>query len=186
MNGKYRKGIVMKGVLLLLLGLFLSCTGFGQGADTLVYAPEYKLTWEDFQGKPAYADRSKGAEITVTINLKVKKVSFWTGKPTYDAYAIAFKDKSWVKKQYKDAYTLAHEQLHFDIAHLYAETLEMQLNNLKNSAGENARIEDLLRESTNAMIAYQALYDRETQGGNNVARQKEWAHKIRQDLKLIN
>lgn len=176
----------MKGLMLVLLGLLLSLSGFGQGKDTLVYASGNKLTWEDFQGKPAYADRSKGAEITVTINLKVKKVSFWTGKPTYDAYAIAFKDKSWVKKQYRDAYTLAHEQLHFDIAHIYAETLEMQLNNLKNSGGKKARIEDLLRESTNAMIAYQALYDRETQGGNNVARQKQWALKIKEDLRLIN
>ena len=91
-----------------------------------------------------------------------------------------------MKNQYRDAYTLAHEQLHFDIAHIFAETLELQLNNLKNSGGEKANIDELLRESTNAMIAYQALYDKETQGGNNVARQKEWANKIREDLKLID
>ncbi|MGV3503533.1 MAG: DUF922 domain-containing protein [Adhaeribacter sp.] len=176
----------MKVLILLLFGLMFSLKGFGQEGDTLVYASRNKLTWEDFRGKPAYADRSKGAEITVTINLKVKKVSFWSGKPTYDAYAIAFKDKSWVKSPYKDAYTLAHEQLHFDIAHIYAETLELQLNNLKNGRGEKASIDELLRESTNAMIAYQALYDKETQGGNNVAKQKEWARKIKEDLKLIN
>lgn len=176
----------MKSMILLLFGMMFSLNTFAQEGDTLVYASRDKLTWEDFRGKPAYADRSKGAEITVTINLKVKKVSFWSGKPTYDAYAIAFKDQSWVKNQYKDAYTLAHEQLHFDIAHIFAETLELQLNNLKNSGGEKANIDELLRESTNAMIAYQALYDKETQGGNNVARQKEWANKIREDLKLID
>ena len=72
----------MKGVFLLLFGLMFSLNGLAQEGDTLVYASRDKLTWEDFQGKPAYADRSKGAEITVTINLKVKKVSFWSGKPT--------------------------------------------------------------------------------------------------------
>jgi hypothetical protein len=176
----------MKGILLILLGIALSLPALCRESDTLVYDSDRKLAWGDFKGKPAVTDRSKGAQITVTINLKVKKVSFWTGKPTYDVYAIAFKDQSWVKGPYKDAYTLAHEQLHFDIAHIYAETLELEVNNLKKTAGKPVQVEELLRRSTKAMGAYQALYDQETRGGNNIARQKEWALRIKKDLEIIN
>ena len=176
----------MKFFFLLLSGLMLSLSGMCQVTDTLIYDSNRKLTWGDFQGKPRPSDRSKGAQITVTINLKVKKVSFWTGKAKYDAYAMAFTDKSWVKNEYKDDYTLAHEQLHFDIAHIYAETLELELNNLKTSSGQKVQVADALRKSTKSMTEYQALYDRETRGGNNVARQKEWAKKIEEDLKIIN
>jgi hypothetical protein len=176
----------MKSLLLFFSGLLLSLSGVCRGNDTLVYDSGRKLTWADFSGRPTAADRAKGAQITVTINLKVRNVSFWTGKTTYDAYAIAFKDKSWVKKEYRDAYSLTHEQLHFDIAHIYAETLELQLNSMKKSGGLKDQVEELLNASTKSMIAYQELYDRETRGGNNVAKQKEWAAKIEADLAIIN
>ena len=174
----------MKGFLLLLFSLLLAAPGFCQTGDTLVYTSGKKLTWEDFKGKPAFTEKHKGAQITVTINLKVKKVSFWSGRVTYDAYAIAFREESWVKGEYRDAYTLAHEQLHFDIAHLYAETLELELNNLDKS--EDRKVEDLLKKYNREMIAYQELYDRETRGGNNMAKQKQWASMVKEDLKLIN
>jgi hypothetical protein len=174
----------MKGFLLLLFGLLLATSGFCQVSDTLVYTSDRKLTWEDFKGKPKFTEKNKGAQITVTINLKVKKVSFWSGRVTYDAYALAFKNESWVKDEYKDAYTLAHEQLHFDIAHIYAETLELEINNLNKDEGR--KVEDIVKKCTREMIAYQEVYDRETHGGNNIGKQKQWATMIKKDLNLIN
>jgi Bacterial protein of unknown function (DUF922) len=176
----------MKRLFLFLFSWSVILTAFCQGTDTMVYDPGRKLTWKDFKGNPAYSDRSKGAQIMVSINLKVKKVSFWTGKPTYDAFAIAFQDQSWVKKAYKDDYTLAHEQLHFDIAHIYAETLEIELNSLMKQGGRPEEVENMLRKSTRAMRDYQALYDQETRGGNNRAKQKEWANRVQTDLQIIN
>ncbi|GEO05701.1 hypothetical protein AAE02nite_33650 [Adhaeribacter aerolatus] len=176
----------MRSCLLVVFGLFLSLRGLGQQRDTLIYSMERKLTWADFKGKPKPADRHNGAQITVTINLQVKKVNFWTGKARYDAVAVAFTDASWVKAAYKEAYTLAHEQLHFDIAHLYAETLELELNSLDRTARQKEQVENRLQQYIKDMTAYQELYDQETSGGNNIARQKEWAAKIKKDVSIIN
>jgi len=176
----------MKDFFLILCGLIISFSALCQANDTLIYNSERKLTWSDFKGKPKLSDKTKGAQITVTINLKVKKISFWNGRATYDAFALAFTDASWVKPAYKDAYTLAHEQLHFDIAHIYAETLEIEINRLKKSGRQKDQVENILREHTQAMREYQALYDQETHGGNDIAKQKEWARKIGNDLKIFN
>ena len=176
----------MKELFLVFCGLIISFSALCQANDTLIYNPERKLTWADFKGKPKFYDKSNGAQITVTINLKVTKVNFWNGRPTYDAFALAFTSDSWVKPAYKDDYTLAHEQLHFDIAHIYAETLEIEINRLKKSGGQKDQVENILREHTKAMREYQVLYDRETRGGNDIAKQKEWARKIENDLKIFN
>ncbi|MFD2245891.1 DUF922 domain-containing protein [Pontibacter ruber] len=176
----------MKGILLLLFCLIVSTSGFCHVSDTLIYSPQRKLSWQDFKGTPNFSDRSKGAQIAVTINLRVKKVNFWTGKITYDAFAMAFRNELWVKDSYKDAYTLAHEQLHFDIAHIYAETLELELNTMKEPEEQKAKAEEMLIQVNKAMNDYQAFYDRETRGGNNIARQKEWATKIKKDLEVFN
>lgn len=175
----------MKRILLIFFAFFWSTTGFSLSDDTLVYRSNRKLKWEDFKGRPKASDGAKGAEITVTINLKVDKVSFWTGKAKYDVYAVALKERSWVKTAYKDEYTLAHEQLHFDIAHLYAETLEAEINNLAKQDVKKDRVEELHQKYLKEMGIYQRLYDQETSGGNNLVKQKEWANKIKEDLKFL-
>ncbi|WP_026464350.1 DUF922 domain-containing protein [Adhaeribacter aquaticus] len=174
----------MKVWYLIFLGMVLSLSGYSQKSDTLVYNPEKKLTWDDFKGKPNYSRSEAGAQIIVSINLRVKKVSFWSGKTTYDVYAIAFRNQSWVKPGYKDAYTLAHEQVHFDIAHIFAETLELQLNSL-GADEQKEKVEELLQKNSREMGQYQVLYDRETNGGNNKTKQKQWAEKIAADLKIL-
>ena len=177
----------MKRYFLILLGLILSLNTFAQSFNTLAYEPGKKLTWQDFKGRPKASDAHKGAEITVSIFLKVKETSFWSGGVTYDAYAVAFKDESWVRPAYKDDYSLKHEQLHFDIAHLYAETLEIELNSLdKKALKQKDQVEKMLQEKIALMQAHQDRYDRETAGGNNYAKQKKWASKIEKAISILH
>ena len=177
----------MKGLFLLISGLMISFSGMAQEYNVLAYEPGKKLTWQDFQGRPHASDAHKGAEITVTIFLKLRETSFWSGGTSYDAYAVAFKNESWVKPGYKDDYTLKHEQIHFDIAHLYAEMLEIEINNLdKKTIRQKDQVEKMLNEKLAQMQAHQNRYDRETYGGNNYAKQKKWSNKIAKALKIIN
>ena len=177
----------MKRLILLFSGLMMAFTGLAQEYNTLAYEQGRKLTWQDFKGKPKPSDMHKGAEITVSIFLKIRDTSFWSGKITYDAYAVAFKDESWVKPAYKDDYSLKHEQLHFDIAHLYAETLEVELNSLDSKTSKDqAAVEKMLKNQLAEMSKFQDRYDRETQGGNNYAKQKKWATKIEKAISIIN
>lgn len=177
----------MKRAFLILFALLLSLSGFAQDYNTIAYEPGRKLTWQDFQGKPKHSDAHKGAEITVSIFLKIKDTSFWSGRITYDAYAVAFKDESWARPAYKEAYTLGHEQLHFDIAHLYAEMLEVKLNSLDaKTTKDKAEIERILKEHLADMQKFQDKYDRETRGGNNYKQQKRWENKIAKAITIIS
>ncbi|MBC5774812.1 DUF922 domain-containing protein [Pontibacter sp. KCTC 32443] len=177
----------MKRLILLFFGLVLSWSGFAQKYNTLAYEPGKKLTWQDFKGRPKPTDIHKGAEITVSIFLNVRETSFWSGRVTYDAYAVAFKDESWVRPAYRDDYSLKHEQLHFDIAHLYAETLEIKLNSLDSKTSKDqAEVEKILKNHLAEMRTFQDRYDRETHGGNNYAKQKKWANKIEKAIRILH
>ncbi|HEY4650273.1 MAG TPA: DUF922 domain-containing protein [Pontibacter sp.] len=177
----------MKRTFLIFLGLLFWLQGIAQDYNVLAYEPGKLLTWQDFQGKAKPSDMHKGAEITVSIFLKIKDTSFWSGKITYDAYAVAFKDESWVRPAYKDAYSLQHEQLHFDIAHLYAETLEIELNSLDSKTSKDkAEVEKILTKHLAEMRKFQDKYDRETNGGNNYRQQKRWANKISKAIAIMN
>lgn len=177
----------MKRLILLFSGLMMAFTVLAQEYNTLAYEKGKQLTWQDFKGKPKPSDMHKGAEITVSIFLKIRDTSFWSGRITYDAYAVAFKDESWVKPAYKDDYSLKHEQLHFDIAHLYAETLEIELNSLDSKTSKDqAAVEKMLKNQLAEMIKFQDRYDYETKGGNNYAKQKKWATKIEKAISIIN
>ncbi len=184
-RSKYK--LFMRGLFLLLAGLLLSWGSMAQTFDVLAYEPGKRLNWQDFKGRPSYTDRHKGAEITVSIFLKMRPTSFWSGAITYDAYAVAFRDDSWVRADYRDDYTLKHEQLHFDIAHLYAESLEIELNSLdKKEIRKPGMVEALLTKHIQLMQEYQDYYDRDTHGGNYARKQREWERRIRNELRKIN
>lgn len=177
----------MKRTFLIFLSLLLWLQGAAQDYNVLAYETGNKLVWQDFKGRPKPSDAHKGAEITVSIFLKVRDTSFWSGKIEYDAYAVAFKDESWVKPAYRDDYSLKHEQLHFDIAHLYAETLEAELNSLDSkSSKDEVEVERILKNHLTEMRKFQDRYDRETNGGNNYKQQLRWSKKIEKALKIID
>ena len=177
----------MKRTFLILFNLILSLQVFAQDYNVLAYETGKKLVWQDFKGRPKLSDVHKGAEITVSIFLKIRDTSFWSGRVTYNAYAVAFKDESWVRPAYRDDYSLKHEQLHFDIAHLFAETLETKLNSLDSKTSKDeAEVEKILKDHLAEMRQFQDKYDRETRGGNNYAQQKRWANKISKALGIIN
>lgn len=178
----------MKKAYLVFVTMLLVCVqAFAQDYNVLAYEPNKKLSWKDFKGRPKPSDAHKGAEITVSIFLKIRDTSFWSGRIEYDAYAVAFKDESWVKPGYRDNYSLQHEQLHFDIAHLYAETLETKLNSLDaKTTKDKAEVERILTAHLAEMQKFQDKYDRETSGGNNYKQQKRWENKIAKALGIIN
>jgi hypothetical protein len=179
--------LYMKRTFLIFLGLLLWLQGFAQDYNVLAYETDRKLTWQDFKGRPKPSDAHKGAEITVSIFLKIRDTSFWSGRVTYDAYAVAFKDESWVKPAYRENYSLQHEQLHFDIAHLYAETLEVKLNSLDSKTSKDeAEVEKILKNHLAEMRQFQDKYDRETNGGNNYKQQMRWAKKISKALGILS
>lgn len=150
--------------------------------DTIYYAVNRALTWNDFQEKPRNSKYAAmvfpsfgfdehpqviNGEICVQLDMKV----------------YLPKSACWVKSGYQDAYTLNHEQRHFDITAIIAKRFEQKIAALhlpvNNYDGPiNVTFYDFFRE----MDHLQKQYDDETQHGINSVLQEQWNKRIDQEL----
>jgi hypothetical protein len=149
----------------------------GNGADLLAWNEFYKLQWYDFKGSPGEGARGD-AGTAVQIKAKPYLVK---REVRYEVNAFFNRKKSWSRDQ--SPALLAHEQLHFDIAELYARKIrkkieELQRNKVNDIKTFNAAIEELLAESNQTDIQY----DAETLHGALAKKQAEWAAKVKQEL----
>ena len=140
----------------------------------------YQLSWDNFQGEPSrgsIGDAGTAVKITAKPYYKGRKIA-------YDVHALFDRKNSWFKE--KDVALLAHEQLHFDIAELYARRIrkkvaELSLRNERDLKQYNLEINKLLEES-NVM---DLQYDMETLHGGNIRKQKMWKEKIDRELERL-
>jgi hypothetical protein len=129
---------------------FLMCTIYINktlAQDTIHWRPDYKLKWEDFQGKPdssVIALAVCASEITYTYRIT-------EGKLTYQITCFFDKKRSWIKYD-MDAIT-DHEQGHFDISKLFSLKLEEKFKSYK-LINPSTVYDDLQR------IYNQIIYDR--------------------------
>ena len=140
----------------------------------------YKLTWEDFQGT-----RSAGAigDAGTAVSIKAKPYLVQK-KIKYDVYAYFNRQKSWAID--KSPELLEHEQLHFDIAELYARKIRKRISELSSRGVDdldkyNDEIKRLLEESNAADIEY----DLETLHGALPKKQREWETNIKKQLQEL-
>jgi hypothetical protein len=82
--------------------------------DLIEWNEYYSLTWEDFQGTP---DKQAIGDAGTAVQIKAKPF-YVKDQVQYDVEALFNRKKSWSRG--KSESLLQHEQLHFDIAELYA------------------------------------------------------------------
>lgn len=192
--------------LVLALALLAPAAAAGErllGAPVYDHATEAtyrQVTWDDFQGDgvapPGWNRWQKGtsyAHIATAIQAGRFEVTVREEEGGFVAvpvgirpYAILNKDFSAVKHGSRNAATLAHEQLHFDIAELMARRLAVRLIPIE---GRGATPEEAgealtrrLRETFDAGLAeageMQQRYDGETAHGARKKQQKKWAEEV--------
>lgn len=137
----------------------------------------YKLRWDDFQGSAA-EDAAGDAATSVQIKAKPYMVK---NKVRYNVYALFNKKKSWSRDQ--SAQLLVHEQLHFDLAEVFARKIrkkirELSAQNVNDVKVYNQAIQILLQESNEA----DQRYDLETLHGALDQKQAAWAKQIHDEL----
>ena len=145
--------------------------------ELLLWNEFYKLQWEDFQGEPdpgSLGDAGTAVQIKATPFLVRKEIK-------YDVEAFFNRKKSWARDESPSL--LAHEQLHFDIAELYARKIrkkikELQARGVDNIKIYNAAIQDLLLESNEV----DAQYDLETLHGALSKKQAAWTRDVKEQL----
>jgi hypothetical protein len=149
-------------------------------AELLEWNEHYNLVWDDFQGKVT-SETFGDAGTAVQIKAKPFKI----GKEIYyDVVAYFNREKSWAREQSQSL--LAHEQLHFDIAELYARKIRKKISSLSDAGTDDVKIfndaiKKILLESNDA----DAQYDRETLHGAIPKRQAEWEKKVAEEMKQL-
>lgn len=155
-------------------------TTFGQ--QSIKWSEDQLLTWSDFTGN--VVDSSKfDAECFAEINYTYK---FYNHKNfEFEVYAVFDKNTSWSRKEKQSDDLLRHEQMHFNIAQLYAEKLKKEFNSYSYTAGYNTQILEVFNQKKLEYQALQLRYDEETNHSLNKVKQKEWEEFIENELRNI-
>lgn len=82
-----------------------------------------------------------------------------------------------------DSVILSHEQLHFDIAELYARKFRKQLSETQFSTDIKAEVKELYQKVLKELYIYQNKYDRETNFSRDRKQQQYWNAMIADALK---
>lgn len=175
-----------KVAILILISVITAASGVSQPSgdpdrDLLTWNEFYKLQWHDFQGVP---DENRMGDAGTVVQIKAKP--FLVKKEIkYDVVALFNRGKSWARDQ--SPALLAHEQLHFDIAELYARKIRKKIKELnRRGVNEikvyNAAIHELLQESNEI----DEQYDLETLHGAMSRKQAAWREKVRQELTSLH
>lgn len=149
--------------------------------DLLLWNEFYKLQWDDFQGGP---DKGSLGDAGTAVQIKAKPYLV-KKEIRYDVEALFNRRKSWVRDTSPSL--LAHEQLHFDIAELYARKIrkkirELQKQRVKDIRTFNNEIQALLLESNEV----DERYDLETLHGALSRKQAHWSARVKQELASLN
>lgn len=171
--------------IVFLLCVFLVAKGIAQTEETIVWRPNLKLNWSNFKDKAPINNRA--AAITAS-GITYKYTTYFDKKKgnrfTYEVVALFYPNKSWYKPELCTDITLSHEQLHFDIAEIYASKMRLSLSKIKPSKHTRNQVKDIYTAINKELNAYQDLYDSETNYSRDIEKQLLWQTKVKKQLQL--
>lgn len=160
--------------------------------------PYRQVTWADFQGStsplgPEVAKIFSGVHVE-PFDVEVEHLggNSWVARARAPQ-VVSYMDPSLsgVRPAGNSEYTLAHEQLHFDIAELYARKIRAALRKVEIKGDDPVRVrfelEGRLWEVRGELVAelseMQDRYDRDCGHGKQKRKQKNWQKKIESQLR---
>ena len=155
-------------------------------SDTIYYSPDYKLQWKDFVGTPE--NNNPAAAATFSGIGYDAETTMEDGYFTIhlDVSIYFLRSQSWVKATATNAYTLDHEQLHYDITALAAFEFIRDVNNARiDMDNYNITVLSLFQKANKRSLDLQDAYDRETNHSLNKDAQARWVKQIRDELKAF-
>lgn len=147
--------------------------------DDIIVFSKKPLHWGNFTGRP---DRLSPADAATysgfLLSLSTENMGN-KANATVTITPVFYKSQSWYKPTGKNAYALAHEQLHFNISGIVACELATEIRNrVFDFKTIRADIENLQKKYTEKQYQLQQQYDEETAHGINQEQQTEWQQKI--------
>lgn len=150
-------------------------------SQVIEWKEDFKLEWGHFK---APTQPWKVAAATYCgITLKPDNKSLWKGKRTYKAIAEFTCDSSFYFANRVSPTVLNHEQLHFDIAELFARKMRKRLYQDKFvTPSEAQKVFDLLYKE---YIDFQTKLEEETESGAKQEEELKWEEIVSSELKEL-
>lgn len=141
------------------------------------------LVWEDFKGKPSRVAADDVAALSF-CGLRFQSCAYERGEePTYKVTAYFQRSKSWSKEEHEVQYVLEHEQLHFDIAEVYARKMRKHFQTKRVALEKSSAI---YNEYYDEYVEMQDLYDEQTNHGTKDKEQAIWNEKVKKWLEELD
>lgn len=163
---------------------FLCTTGcvFSQNEETIPWSADRKLQWSDFKG--SYFKTEWAAAITATGISYTFLTREQNGQQFLEIEVKCefFPQKSWYRPELCDIVILSHEQLHFDIAELYARKFRKRLAESIFTDNVMEEVRDIYKQTLKELTIFQNKYDRETDFSKDLQKQSLWNRSIAEEL----
>jgi hypothetical protein len=145
--------------------------------EKILWKESEKLIWDDFKGK---VDTSKINVLAETCwEIKIIESHYNEKVPVFEIGNFFIKNKSW--KITNDDYSLAHEQLHFDIAEIFARNIRKSYDSLnKKKIVDVNKYEAIFNHNIESCGKYNTKYDNEVYFNNK--KQAFWIKKVGVEL----
>ena len=146
------------------------------------WEPELRLQWSDFQANPP--DSKQVAATTASgISYYYNAIGHSNGyRLDFQVDTYFYPDKSWYHPEICDAVILSHEQLHFDIAELFAREFRRRLSGRTFSRTVKSEVRSIFEEINRELSDFQNTYDQETDYSRDREAQMRWNRSIAERL----
>jgi hypothetical protein len=150
--------------------------------DSIIYWDiNRKLQWSDFLD--SVPDAGTASNMIAITPVEIITKGYWDkNMPNFTVMVYFMKYEAWTKDN-SSSIVLNHEQLHFDIAELYARKIRKRIHELREMKEKDI---DVYGESIKTLLTQRndrnKLYDAETLHGVFEDRQKEWNLQIAKEL----
>lgn len=154
-----------------------------QKGDTIFWSPNHKMTWTDFGGMMPKSSKYSAQifnnfEYFAPLNLTDGELTINLQMKVY-----MLKSGSWTSSMALSDYSIAHEQLHFDITKLIVERFKQKAKEILTIDNYDSELQLLFIEMYREMNRLQKEYDDESNHSINVGGQMKWQTQISEELR---
>ena len=146
-------------ILFVILVSHLPLLAGGNDSGSIPWEADRKLTWDDFKGPP----NEKTSFLASTAYAIDCETQWVEAQLVFRVQCSMQPNVSWVKPGAASEYLLSHEQLHFDIAELYARKLRAEISTTDFATKTlNKILKEITDKNSRERETAQRRYDQET------------------------
>lgn len=153
--------------------------------DTIFWSPTRKMTWADFTGTMPKSSRYSAQifnnfEYFAPLELEDGVLSIHLKMKVY-----MLKSGSWTSSTNLSEYSIAHEQVHFDLTKIVVERFKQKAQQTLSVDNYDSELQLLFIEMYREMNRLQKEYDDESNHSVNVLGQQKWQQFVDEELKGV-